>query len=218
MSTDEQGVQPEYDRLATWGILNRCTVEGRPRDRAGLRIALCGVMREAHGASECEFCCRGECASLEAEAAADLVLAMGLRLDDAQERAVLGIRIDEPGEVQHAARIVCFAGSEAMRWAAVDTARGIADALCDSGNHAASAGAEAARKAISKLVLSELPVCWRPTHQHRKGGLYRVIARGSVEADLTPAVVYDDAEGTVWIRPAAEFDDGRFTAIAGIAR
>lgn len=54
---------------------------------------------------------------------------------------------------------------------------------------------------------------WRPTHRHRKGGLYRVVARGSIEADLTPAVIYDDAEGRVWVRPAAEFDDGRFAAL-----
>jgi len=28
---------------------------------------------------------------------------------------------------------------------------------------------------------------------------------------LEPAVIYDDETGNVWIRPAAEFDDGRFT-------
>ena len=54
---------------------------------------------------------------------------------------------------------------------------------------------------------------WQPTHQHRKGGLYRVITRGEIEADLTPCVVYDDAAGRVWARPAAEFDDGRFTPL-----
>lgn len=54
---------------------------------------------------------------------------------------------------------------------------------------------------------------WLPTHRHRKGNLYRVIARGYYETDLAAAVVYDDAAGKVWVRPAAEFDDGRFTPI-----
>jgi len=52
---------------------------------------------------------------------------------------------------------------------------------------------------------------WEPTHQHRKGGLYRVIARGKLEADLSPVVVYEAKDGTTWVRPEAEFDDGRFT-------
>ena len=51
---------------------------------------------------------------------------------------------------------------------------------------------------------------WSPTHRHRKGGLYRVLARGILEADRTPCVIYDDAEGTIWVRATAEFNDGRF--------
>ncbi|MCV3272548.1 DUF1653 domain-containing protein [Roseobacter sinensis] len=51
---------------------------------------------------------------------------------------------------------------------------------------------------------------WDPTHRHRKGGLYRVLAQGILEADRRAAVIYDDAEGTIWIRPAEEFNDGRF--------
>lgn len=54
---------------------------------------------------------------------------------------------------------------------------------------------------------------WAPTHQHRKGGLYRVLAEGTLETDRSPVVIYDDAEGTIWVRPTAEFDDGRFTAL-----
>ncbi len=54
---------------------------------------------------------------------------------------------------------------------------------------------------------------WQATHRHRKGGLYRVIARGEFEADLKPCVIYDDAAGRVWVRPATEFDDGRFVAL-----
>ncbi|MCP1674320.1 hypothetical protein J2T57_001422 [Natronocella acetinitrilica] len=52
-----------------------------------------------------------------------------------------------------------------------------------------------------------------PTHIHRKGGKYRVLHRGLLEATLDPVVVYQAADGLVWVRPAAEFDDGRFTPI-----
>lgn len=55
---------------------------------------------------------------------------------------------------------------------------------------------------------------WEPTHQHVKtGGLYRIVAHGLIEADLTPAVIYQaKRDGSVWVRPASEFDDGRFVA------
>jgi hypothetical protein len=57
---------------------------------------------------------------------------------------------------------------------------------------------------------------WAPTHVHRKsGGRYRVLRRGAIERDLTPCVVYEGADGRVWVRPAAEFDDGRFLPIGG---
>lgn len=59
---------------------------------------------------------------------------------------------------------------------------------------------------------------WEPTHRHRKGGLYRVLMRGPqvrIEATAELAVIYDDAEGNVWVRPASEFDDGRFTLLGG---
>ncbi|MEO0861129.1 MAG: DUF1653 domain-containing protein [Pseudomonadota bacterium] len=49
--------------------------------------------------------------------------------------------------------------------------------------------------------------------QHKKsGGLYVVVERSAyIEADLTPAVVYRSLfDGAVWVRPAAEFFDGRF--------
>lgn len=54
---------------------------------------------------------------------------------------------------------------------------------------------------------------WQATHQHRKGGLYRELARGIAEADRAAVVIYDDPEGTIWVRVAAEFDDGRFTPV-----
>ncbi len=54
---------------------------------------------------------------------------------------------------------------------------------------------------------------WCATHRHKKGGLYRVIAEGLLETDRSDVVIYDDAQGQVWVRPAAEFWDGRFTAV-----
>ena len=56
---------------------------------------------------------------------------------------------------------------------------------------------------------------WRPTHRHLKsGGDYRVICAATLEADRTDAVVYDDRDGTVWVRSAAEFYDGRFAELS----
>lgn len=54
---------------------------------------------------------------------------------------------------------------------------------------------------------------WAPTHRHRKGGAYRVLAHATLEADRSEAVVYDDAEGNIWVRSRSEFYDGRFIAI-----
>lgn len=56
-------------------------------------------------------------------------------------------------------------------------------------------------------------VDWTPTHRHRKGGLYRVLTHGTLEANRSPVVIYDDADGTVWVRPTEEFEDGRFLAL-----
>lgn len=50
--------------------------------------------------------------------------------------------------------------------------------------------------------------------QHRKGGVYTVIAEGVNEADLTKVIVYQAAvDGVLWVRPREEFLDGRFTRI-----
>lgn len=54
---------------------------------------------------------------------------------------------------------------------------------------------------------------WFPTHRHRKGGLYRVILEGIWEPARSEVVIYDDRDGAVWVRPKAEFYDGRFEAI-----
>ena len=55
---------------------------------------------------------------------------------------------------------------------------------------------------------------FRPTHRHKKtGGEYAVICRAVMEATHEPLVVYVGITGTYWVRPAAEFDDGRFEEI-----
>ena len=52
---------------------------------------------------------------------------------------------------------------------------------------------------------------WVPTHRHKKtGGLYRRLFVGKLEWNLEPAVAYQAKDGTIWIRPQAEFEDGRF--------
>src|SRR3990167_979113 len=48
---------------------------------------------------------------------------------------------------------------------------------------------------------------WRPTHRHWKGHLYRVVAEGTLEADMAPCVVYDDAEGRTWVRTKDDFEE-----------
>ena len=54
---------------------------------------------------------------------------------------------------------------------------------------------------------------WQPTHRHHKGALYRVIGPAILEADQSNVMIYDDADGTVWVRPTDEFGDGRFSPL-----
>ncbi|AFZ66049.1 DUF1653 domain-containing protein [Deinococcus peraridilitoris] len=51
-----------------------------------------------------------------------------------------------------------------------------------------------------------------PLWRHKKtGGIYEEIARGRLEHDETPVVVYRHClKAEVWVRPEAEFMDGRF--------
>jgi len=58
-------------------------------------------------------------------------------------------------------------------------------------------------------------VQWGTKFRHEKtGGIYKVIAAGRIEATLEPCVVYqEDGTGLVWVRPQAEFNDGRFEDI-----
>jgi hypothetical protein len=81
-----------------------------------------------------------------------------------------------------------------------------------------SAPVETPRTKITPTPKSAFPdhgpqPIWTPTHRHRKGGLYRVLAEGICEAGRNPVIIYDDAEGTIWVRSAEEFQDGRFKEI-----
>lgn len=42
-------------------------------------------------------------------------------------------------------------------------------------------------------------------YRHYKGGVYELVCEATLEADLTPMVVYRAANGTVWIRPREVF-------------
>lgn len=47
---------------------------------------------------------------------------------------------------------------------------------------------------------------WHPTHRHKKGDGYRLLGYGVLEADRSPVAIYDDKDGTVWVRDADEFN------------
>lgn len=54
-------------------------------------------------------------------------------------------------------------------------------------------------------------------YRHRKtGGVYQLLMTATIEATMTPAVVYAAKERGVahrWVRPLAEFCDGRFEKV-----
>lgn len=52
--------------------------------------------------------------------------------------------------------------------------------------------------------------CWRHV---KSGKVYWIVRIGKIEADLTEAVVYEDSFRNVWVRPYANFMDGRFVAV-----
>jgi hypothetical protein len=60
-----------------------------------------------------------------------------------------------------------------------------------------------------------------PEHRYRHlktGGTYKVIAHGKLEWSLAPVVIYEaEKDGTIWVRPEAEFFDGRFERIAALS-
>jgi hypothetical protein len=54
---------------------------------------------------------------------------------------------------------------------------------------------------------------WQATHRYHKGALYRLIGPAVLETDRSNVVIYDDADGAVWVRPVEEFNDGRFSPL-----
>lgn len=42
-------------------------------------------------------------------------------------------------------------------------------------------------------------------YRHYKGGLYDLVCEATLEADLTPLIVYRAQDGSVWVRPRAVF-------------
>lgn len=50
-----------------------------------------------------------------------------------------------------------------------------------------------------------------PWEHLKTGGIYRILNFGRIEADQTECVIYECIiTGNVWVRPKAEFFDGRF--------
>lgn len=50
--------------------------------------------------------------------------------------------------------------------------------------------------------------------RHRKSGrMYTELHRGALHADGTPMVIYRGQDGRVWVRPAKQFDDGRYEPV-----
>ena len=52
-------------------------------------------------------------------------------------------------------------------------------------------------------------------YRHKKtGGIYCVLHMATIEADKMPAIVYrSEKHDTIWVRPEAEFCDGRFEKV-----
>jgi hypothetical protein len=75
---------------------------------------------------------------------------------------------------------------------------------------------------LSRLEAAEARVKemeWKPTHRHKKSGnLYKVLNICSMKSSeevfaLREFVIYQGANGAGWVRPSADFYDGRFEAL-----
>jgi hypothetical protein len=76
------------------------------------------------------------------------------------------------------------------------------------------------RRILSTLDRTTLPPTWLPTHKHvKRGSTYRLDGYGEVQTD-TPlndyakVAIYRAEDGTTWVRPVSEFEDGRFEALS----
>lgn len=73
---------------------------------------------------------------------------------------------------------------------------------------------EPAKSDMQPGEFASLPPCGTRWRHRKRGTTYLVLLSGKIEATLEPAVIYQaDADATIWIRPAAEFLDGRFELI-----
>lgn len=66
-----------------------------------------------------------------------------------------------------------------------------------------------------------IPIDGRIVRHKRRGSIYRVVGDGTAQCDKpirdgdTVAIYRHRTEGRLWVRPPAEFDDGRFEQIGG---
>lgn len=69
-------------------------------------------------------------------------------------------------------------------------------------------------RTVKRIILGEehdFPDTGRIWTHVRTDGRYLVLGECVIEKDAVPAVAYRDASGgAIWIRPLAEFMDGRF--------
>ncbi len=42
-------------------------------------------------------------------------------------------------------------------------------------------------------------------YRHYNGGVYELVSEATLEADLTPVIVYRGEDGRTWVRPSAAF-------------
>jgi len=42
-------------------------------------------------------------------------------------------------------------------------------------------------------------------YRHYKGGLYELVCEATLEADLSPMIIYRAADGSIWARPKSVF-------------
>ena len=42
-------------------------------------------------------------------------------------------------------------------------------------------------------------------YRHYKGGIYELVCEATMEADLTPLIIYRAADGSIWCRPRSVF-------------
>lgn len=100
--------------------------------------------------------------------------------------------------------------------------RMIADLFTSVEAAKAAAQADYSARILAAIQPDPQPVASEPVERvrHKKRGTeYAVIGRGLLQTDTpltdySEVVAYRGAEGDVWVRPASEFDDGRFEPLA----